>query len=50
MKHTKNKKDTIGNLLASQWEINGFELYTEMKKIDDQINICFITAGEMYLR
>jgi hypothetical protein len=20
MRHTKNKKDTIGNLLASQWE------------------------------
>ena len=29
-------------------KINGFELCAEMKKIDDQIKICFITAGEMY--
>lgn len=29
-------------------KINGFELYAEMKKIDDQIKICFITAGEIY--
>jgi CheY-like chemotaxis protein len=25
-------------------EMNGFELYNEMKKIDDQIKVCFITA------
>ena len=29
-------------------KINGFELCAEMKKIDDQIKICFLTAGEMY--
>jgi DNA-binding response OmpR family regulator len=25
-------------------EMNGFELYNEMKKIDDQVKVCFITA------
>ena len=29
-------------------EINGFELYAEMRKIDNQTKFCFITAGEMY--
>jgi DNA-binding response OmpR family regulator len=28
--------------------MNGFELYTEMRKIDNQAKFCFITAGEMY--
>jgi hypothetical protein len=28
--------------------MNGFELYTEIQKIDNQVKICFITAGEMY--
>jgi DNA-binding response OmpR family regulator len=29
-------------------KMNGFELYTEMRKIDNQAKFCFITAGEMY--
>ena len=29
-------------------KMNGFELYTEMLKIDEHLRICFITAGEMY--
>jgi DNA-binding response OmpR family regulator len=29
-------------------EMNGFELYVEMRKIDKQAKFCFITAGEMY--
>jgi CheY-like chemotaxis protein len=29
-------------------KMNGFKLYGEMKKIVEQISICFITAGEMY--
>jgi CheY-like chemotaxis protein len=29
-------------------KMNGFELYTEMLKIDGQVRVCFITAGEMY--
>jgi two-component system, OmpR family, response regulator ChvI len=29
-------------------EMNGFELYSEMQKIDKQVSVCFITAGEMY--
>jgi DNA-binding response OmpR family regulator len=28
--------------------MNGFELHKEMRKIDPQVMICFITAGEMY--
>jgi DNA-binding response OmpR family regulator len=29
-------------------ELNGFELYNEMLKIDSQVKVCFVTAGEMY--
>jgi DNA-binding response OmpR family regulator len=29
-------------------EMNGFELYSEMLKIDSQVKVCFVTAGEMY--
>jgi DNA-binding response OmpR family regulator len=29
-------------------KMNGFELYTEMQKIDNQVKVCFITAGEMH--
>jgi CheY-like chemotaxis protein len=29
-------------------KMNGFELYTEIRKIDNQVKVCFITAGEMY--
>jgi CheY-like chemotaxis protein len=28
--------------------MNGFELFSEMQKIDKQVRVCFITAGEMY--
>ena len=27
--------------------MNGFELYNEMKKIDDQVRVCFITAFDI---
>jgi CheY-like chemotaxis protein len=29
-------------------EMNGFELYANMRKVDNQVKFCFITAGEMY--
>jgi DNA-binding response OmpR family regulator len=29
-------------------KMNRFELYTEIQKIDNQVKVCFITAGEMY--
>jgi CheY-like chemotaxis protein len=29
-------------------QMNGFELYSEMQKIDKQVKVCFITASEMY--
>jgi len=28
--------------------MNGFELYDKIKKIDDKINVCFVTAYEEY--
>ena len=28
--------------------MNGFEIYREIKKIDNKIKVCFLTAGEMY--
>jgi DNA-binding response OmpR family regulator len=27
--------------------MNGFELYRQIKKIDDEAKVCFLTAGEM---
>ena len=27
--------------------MNGFELYKHIKKIDDKVKVCFLTAGEM---
>ncbi len=29
-------------------EMDGFHLYREMKKIDDRVKVCFLTASEMY--
>jgi len=29
---------------------NGFELYREMRKIDESVKVCFITAFEIYLQ
>lgn len=29
-------------------QMNGFKLYGEMQRVDDQVKVCFITAGEMY--
>lgn len=28
--------------------MNGFELHEEMRKIDPEVLVCFITAGELY--
>jgi DNA-binding response OmpR family regulator len=29
-------------------EMNGFSFYREIKKLDKDLKICFLTAGEMY--
>jgi CheY-like chemotaxis protein len=29
-------------------EIDGFELYQKMKRIDSKVKVCFLTASEMY--
>jgi DNA-binding response OmpR family regulator len=28
-------------------DMNGFELYKQIKKIDDKVKVCFLIAGEM---
>ena len=28
-------------------QMNGFELYRQIRKIDDKVKVCFLTAGEM---
>jgi DNA-binding response OmpR family regulator len=29
-------------------DMNGFELYREIKKIDNKVKICFLTGSELY--
>jgi two-component system catabolic regulation response regulator CreB/two-component system response regulator ChvI len=29
-------------------KMSGFELYEQLKKVDPDIEVCFLTAGEMY--
>jgi CheY-like chemotaxis protein len=29
-------------------QMNGFELYYRIKKLDDKVKVCFLTVGEMY--
>ncbi|MFL6421968.1 MAG: response regulator [Nitrososphaeraceae archaeon] len=29
-------------------KMNGYELYREIRKIDNHVKICFLTAGDMY--
>ena len=29
-------------------KMNGFELYREIRKINDKVRVCFLTASEMY--
>ena len=31
-------------------KMNGFELYQQLKNIDDKVKVCFITAYEIYYR
>ena len=34
--------------LIIKCQINGFELYREIRKIDERVKVCFITAFEVY--
>jgi DNA-binding response OmpR family regulator len=29
-------------------KMDGFELYEQLKKVDPDVNVCFLTAGEIY--
>ena len=33
---------------VSMPKMNGFELYYKIRKLDDKVKVCFLTAGEMY--
>jgi CheY-like chemotaxis protein len=47
----KNYKVGLYNLLIldiKMPKMDGFELYDEIKKIDDNAKVCFLTASEMY--
>ncbi len=33
---------------VSMPKMNGFELYHRIRKLDDKVKVCFLTAGEMY--
>jgi DNA-binding response OmpR family regulator len=47
----KNYKAGLYDLLIlyiKMPEMDGFELYDEIKKIDDKMKVCFLTASEMY--
>jgi CheY-like chemotaxis protein len=33
---------------VSMPKMNGFELYYKIRKLDDRVKVCFLTAGEMY--
>ena len=46
-----NFKKGVYNLLIldiKMPKMHGFELYREIRKVDSQVKICFLTAGEMY--
>jgi two-component SAPR family response regulator len=30
--------------------MNGFELYQRIKRLDDKVKVCFITASELYYK
>jgi CheY-like chemotaxis protein len=49
----KNYKPGVYDLLIldiKMPKMDGFELYDEIKKIDDSAKVCFLTASEMYYK
>jgi len=49
----KNYKAGVYDLLIldiKMPKMDGFELYDEIKKIDDSAKVCFLTASEMYYK
>jgi DNA-binding response OmpR family regulator len=44
----KNYKVGIYDLLIFDIKMDGFELYDEIKKMDGNAKVCFLTASEMY--
>ena len=49
----KNYKAGVYDLLIldiKMPKMDGFELYDEVKKIDDNAKVCFLTASEMYYK
>ena len=31
-------------------KMDGFELYSRIRSLDDRVKVCFLTAGEMYYK
>lgn len=51
IKALENFKKNLYNLIIidiKMPQMNGFEFYNNIRKIDDKVKICFLTAGEMY--
>ena len=49
LENFKEESETYDMLIldVKMPDMNGFELYKEIKKIDDKVKVCFLTAGEM---
>jgi signal transduction histidine kinase/CheY-like chemotaxis protein len=51
IKALENFKKNLYNLIIidiKMPQMNGFEFYNNIRKIDNKVKICFLTAGEMY--
>jgi len=47
---SKFKRDYYGLTIldVNMPKMNGYELYKEIRKIDDKVKVCFLTASEIY--
>jgi DNA-binding response OmpR family regulator len=43
----ENKSYTLALLDIKMPKMNGFELYNEMRKVNDKVKVCFVTAFDI---
>ena len=43
----EKKSYALALLDVNMPKMNGFELYNEIRKIDDKVNVCFVTAFDI---